>query len=115
MRETQARELLTALFERHAVSPIPITFYPKPITKEEDVSEKLEEAGLGQFKDSVTVRTITKSAFKANTMTGERWIEFYGLPSDHDVRREFKHYLELLGVKYIRRSPHRNFYQEAGR
>lgn len=102
MKETQARELLTALFERHAVSPIPITFYPKPITTEEDVSKKLEDIGLSHMAAAVTVRTVIKGAFKTNTMTGERWIEFYGLPSDHDVRHEFKNYLELLGVKYIR-------------
>lgn len=102
MKVNEAKELLQQLFDRHSVPVIPAIFKPRPITKEEDVSEKLEEAGLGQFKDSVTVRTITKSAFKANIMTGERWIEFYGLPSDHDVRREFKKYLASLGVEYIR-------------
>ena len=103
MKEKEARELLKELFERHAVSPIPIIFYPKPITTEEDVSEKLVEAGLGQLAYAVTVKSITKGAFKTNTVTGERWFEFYGRPSPRDVRHEFRHYLDHLDVEYIRK------------
>ena len=104
MKEIEARELLKELFERHCVPSIPVIFHPKPITTKEDISTKLEDAGLSHLADAVTVKTITKGAFKTNIMTGERWIEFYGLPADHDVRHEFKHYLEHLGIAYIRKS-----------
>ena len=103
MKEKEARELLKELFERHAVSPIPTIFYPRPKTTEEDVSKKLEDAGLSHMADAVTVKEITKGAFKVNMMTGERWFEFYGHSSPTEVRHEFKHYLELLGVEYIRK------------
>ena len=108
MKEREARELLKELFERHSVPVIPVKFHPAPmITKGEDLT-KLRDAGLSHLAAAVTV--ITKGEFKINPVTRERWIEFYGRPSDHDVRHEFKHYLEHLGVKYIRRSPHRGFY-----
>ena len=102
MKEREARELLKELYERHSVLSIPIKFHPTPmITKGEDIP-KLKEVGLGHLAAAVTV--ITKGEFKVNPVTRERWIEFYGLPSPSDVRHEFKHYLELLGVEYIRKS-----------
>jgi len=95
--------MLKELFERHCVSPIPVIFHSRPITTEEDVSQKLEDAGLSHMADAVTVKETTKGAFKTNTVTGERWFEFYGRPSPRDVRHEFRHYLDHLGVEYIRK------------
>lgn len=101
MKEKEARELLKELFERHAVSPIPVIFHLKPmITKGEDIP-KLKEIGLGHLAAAVTV--VTKGEFKVNPMTGERWFEFHGLPSPRDVRHEFRHYLDHLDVEYIRK------------
>jgi len=101
MKEKEARELLNELFERHSVPTIPIIFHPTPmITKGEDIS-KLKEIGLGHLTSAVTV--ITKGEFHVNPVTRERWIVFYGLPSPTDVKHEFKHYLDLLGVEYIRK------------
>jgi hypothetical protein len=102
MKESEARELLKELFERHSVPAIPVKFHLTPmITKGEDLTE-LRDAGLSHLAAAVTV--ITKGEFKVNPVTRERWIEFYGLPSPTDVRHEFKHYLDLLGVEYIRKS-----------
>ena len=105
MKEREARELLTELFERHSVPSIPVKFFPKPITTKLDLSKKLEDAGLSQFADTVTAKNVIYGAFMINTVTRERWIEFYGLPSSTDVRHEFRHYLDLLGVGYIKKSP----------
>ncbi len=108
MKEREARELLKDLFERHSVPAIPVKFYPKPITTtttKEDISKRLEDVGLGHMADAVTVRHTIYGAFIVNPVTRERWIEFYGLPSPRMVRHEFRHYLELLGVDYIRKSP----------
>ena len=93
MKEGEARKLLNELFERHNVPWIATIFYPKPITK------KL--AYLTKLGVSITVKTVTKGTF--NTMRDECWIEFYGIPSPTDVRHEFRHYLEHLGVEYVRR------------
>jgi len=101
MKEKEARELLKELFERHCISSIPVKFHPTPmITKGEDIPE-LKEAGLGHLAAAVTV--ITKGEFKVDPVTGERWFEFYGRPSPNDVRHEFRHYLDHLGVEYIRK------------
>ncbi|GAH77187.1 unnamed protein product [marine sediment metagenome] len=105
MKEKDVREMMTELFERHSVPSIPVKFFSKPITTKLDISKKLEDAGLSQFADTVTATTTTYGAFMINSVTRERWIEFYGLPSPTDVRHEFKHYLDHLGVKYIRKSP----------
>ncbi len=105
MKERNATELLKELFERHSVPAIPIKFFPKPVTIKEDVSARLEAAGLGQFADAVSVSHIIHGAFIINPVTRERWIEFYGLPSPRIVRHEFKHYLEILDIEYIRKSP----------
>lgn len=105
MKEREARKLLTELFERHCVPSIPIIFHPRPITTEKDISAKLEEAGLSHLADAVTVKTTIRGAFKTNMMTKERSIEFYGLPTDHTVRHEFKHYLNHLGIAYVRKTP----------
>ncbi len=105
MNESEARELLTELFERHSVPSIPVKFFSKPVTIKEDVSARLEDVGLGQFADAVSVSHSIKGAFNVNQVTHERWIEFYGLPSPRLVRHEFKHYLDHLGVEYIRKSP----------
>ncbi len=105
MKEREAKELLTELFERHNVPSIPVKFFPKPITIKEDVSARLEAAGLGQFADTVSVSHTIKGVFNVNPVTHEHWIEFYGLPSPDIVRHAFKNYLEHLGVKYIRKSP----------
>ncbi len=107
MKERETRELLKDLFERHSVPAIPIKFYPKPITAIEDISKRLDDMGLGHMADAVTVRHTIYGAFMINSVTRERWIEFYGLPSPRMVRHEFKHYLELLDVEYIRKSPTR--------
>jgi len=95
MKEKEARELLKELFERHAVSPIPITFYPKPITTKEE--------HLTRLGGALTVRTTTKGSFNVNLRTGDCWFEFHGLPSPRDVRHEFRHYLDYLDKKYIRK------------
>lgn len=105
MEEREARELLKELFERHSVPSIPVKFFPKPITTKLDLSKRLEDAGLSQFADTVTAKTIIYGSFNIDPVTRERWIEFYGLPSPSNVRHEFRHYLELLGVEYIRKSP----------
>lgn len=105
MKKAQARELMDELFERHGVSPIPVKFHPKPKTEKKDISKKLEDAGLSQFADAVTVTETTYGAFIINRVTRERWFEFYGLPSASNVRHEFKHYIDFLGVKYIRKRP----------
>ena len=101
MQEKEAREMLKELFERHSVPSIPIKFHPNPMTKKGEDLTKLRDAGLGHLADAVTV--ITKGEFKINPMTHERWIEFYGLPTETHVRHEFKHYLEHLGIKYIKK------------
>ena len=117
MKEKKARALLEELFERHSVPAIPVKFHPTPkTTKGKDIGTdeiiisdlgdrrrvpKLEDIGLGHFAAAVTI--VTKGEFKVNLVTRERWIEFYGAPSPTDVRHEFKHYLELLGVEYIRK------------
>jgi len=103
MKEKEDREMIRELFERHSVSSIPVKFYPKPITTKKDVSKKLEDIGLSHMINSVTVTEKTYGTLKINTITRERWFEFHGLPSPTDVRHEFKHYLELLGLKYIRK------------
>ena len=101
MKEKEARELLKELFERHSVPAVPVKFHSTPkTTKGEDIP-KLKEIGLGHLASAVTV--VTKGEFTVDLMTRERWIEFYGLPSPTDVRHEFKHYLDLLGVEYIRK------------
>ncbi len=105
MKERGARELLKELFERHSISSIPVKFFPKPITTKLDISKKLEDAGLSQFADTVTVTEKTYGALKINSVTRERWIEFYGLPSPSNVRHEFRHYLDLLGAGYVRKKP----------
>jgi len=105
MKEKQTRELIDELFERHSVPSIPVKFFPKPITTKLDISKKLEDAGLSQFADTVTATEKTFGALIINTVTRERWFEFYGAPSSTDVRHEFKHYLELLGLDYIRKRP----------
>ncbi len=102
MEEKEARVLLEELFERHSVPMIPVKFHPTPMTTKGEDIPKLKEIGLGHLAAAVTV--ITKGEFKLDPVTRERWIEFYGLPSPSDVRHEFKHYLELLGVEYIRKS-----------
>ncbi|GAG18528.1 unnamed protein product [marine sediment metagenome] len=96
MKEGEARKLLNELFERHNVPWIATIFYPKPITN------KL--AHLTMLEGSITVKKITKGTFNS-LHSGECWIEFYGLPSPTDVRHEFRHYLEELGVEYVRRKP----------
>jgi len=102
MKEKEARELLAELFERHSVPSIPVKFHPTPmITKGENLT-KLRDAGLGHLAAAVTL--VTKGEFKVNPVTRERWIEFHGAPSPSDVRHEFKHYLELLDIEYIRKS-----------
>ncbi len=103
MKEKEAREMLKELFERHSVPSTLVKFYPKPITTKKDVSKKLEDIGLSHLAKAVTVTEKTYGALKINMETRERWIEFYGLPSPSEVRHEFKHYLELLGVEYIRK------------
>uniref|UniRef100_A0A6M3M472 Uncharacterized protein n=1 Tax=viral metagenome TaxID=1070528 RepID=A0A6M3M472_9ZZZZ len=101
MKEREAREMLKELFERHSVPTIPVKFHPKSmVTKGEDIP-KLKEIGLGHLAAAVTV--ITRGEFNVNPVTRERWIEFYGLPSPTDVRHEFRHYLDLLGVEYIKK------------
>lgn len=103
MNEKDAREMLKELCERHSVSLIPVKFHPIPmITKGEDIA-KLKEIGLGHLASAVTL--ITKGEFKVNPLTHERWIEFYGSPTETHVRHEFKHYLEYLGIEYIRKRP----------
>lgn len=103
MKEKEAREMMIEMFERHSVPVIPVKFHSTPmVTKGEDIP-KLKEIGLGHLAAAVTV--ITKGEFKVNPVTRERWIEFYGLPSPTDVRHEFRHYLDLLDVGYIRKSP----------
>jgi len=105
MKEKEAREMIRELFQRHSVPSIPIKFHPKPITTKKDISKKLEDIGLSHLEDSVTVTEKTYGALKINTVTRERWFEFYGAPSPTDVRHEFKHYLEILGLEYIRKRP----------
>ncbi len=101
MKEKEARKILKELFERHCVPSIPIIFHPNPITTKKDISAKLEAAGLSNMADIVTVKTITRGVFKTNIMTSERSIEFYGLPTEHTIRHEFKHYLDHLDVAYV--------------
>lgn len=102
MRKNKVKEMLKELFERHSVPVISVKFHPNPmITKGEDIP-KLKEIGLDHLAVAVTV--ITRGEFKVDPMTRKRWIEFYGLPSPTDVRHEFRHYLDHLGLKYIRKS-----------
>ncbi len=103
MNEKDAREMLEELFLRHSVPSIPVNFLPKPITTKVDIRQKLKEVGLSHLASATTVTEITKGALKINDVTRERWIEFYGLPSPEIVRHEFKHYLELLGLEYIKK------------
>ena len=105
MNVKESQLLLKELFERHSVPSISVKFFPKPITEKLDVLEKLKSIGLSHLADATTVTETTKGALKINDVTRERWIEFYGLPSPVIVRHEFKHYLELLGVEYIRKRP----------
>ncbi len=105
MKEKEASALLQQLFVRHCVPEIPVIFHPKPITTKMDISKRLEDAGLGHMADSVTATETIYGAFMTNPMTGERGIAFYGRPSPSNVRHEFKHYLDHLGVEYIRKSP----------
>ncbi|GAH27006.1 unnamed protein product [marine sediment metagenome] len=97
MKEREARELLKELFERHNVPAIPAKFQPKPITTKNQVTTPL--GGTLTFMEKMY------GTFNVKPVTGECWIEFYGLPSPNTVRHEFRHYLEYLGVKYIRKSP----------
>lgn len=101
MKEREARKLLAELFERHSVPSIPVKFHLTPMTTKGEDIPKLKEIGLGHLAAAVTV--VTKGEFKVDLMTRERWIEFHGLPSATMVRHEFRHYLDLLGVEYIRR------------
>ncbi|GAH38110.1 unnamed protein product [marine sediment metagenome] len=93
MKEKEARELLKELFERHNVPWIPTLFHPKPITTKENIVTDLGGA--------LTVKNIIMGTF--HVMTDICWFEFYGLPSATTVRHEFRHYLEHLGVEYIRK------------
>lgn len=100
MKEIEARELLEELFERHSVSSIPAKFYPKPI-----ITKNRFTMSLG---GTLTCMEKMYGTFNVKPVTGECWIEFYGLPSPNTVRHEFRHYLEYLAVKYIRKSPTRS-------
>ncbi len=95
MNEIETRELLNELFERHGVPVIKVIFYPKPRT--------VKLVDLKMSEGSSTVKRVTKGTF--TVLYDMRWIEFYGLPSPTDVRHEFRHYLEELGVEYVRRRP----------
>ena len=100
MKEKEAREMLKELFERHNVPSIPINFDPKPITTKKQVITKL--GGTLTY----TVKMHASFNIKVNvdpTVADELWFEFYGLPSPTTIRHEFKHYLNYLGVKYIRK------------
>ncbi len=103
MKEREARELLTELFERHSVPSIPVKFHLAPMTTKGEDIPRLKEIGLGHLASAVTV--VTKGEFHVDPVTRERWIVFYGAPSPRNVRHEFRHYLDHLGVEYIRKSP----------
>jgi len=95
MNEKDTREMLKELYDRHKVPMIESIFYLKPISKTREI--------ITDFGGQITNTIITKASFNENMVTGECWFEFYGLPSEKNVRHEFKHYLDHLGIKYIRK------------
>ena len=99
MKEKQARELMDELFERHNLHPIPLIFYPKPITTKSEI--------ITPMGSKLTHKQIIYGFFRVKMVRDEPqvWIEFWGLPSENTVRHEFKHYLDWLGQKYIRKRP----------
>lgn len=101
MKEREAREMMNELFERHNVPPISLKFYPKPRTTKRHMTTAL--GGRIAFMEKTYATFNAKQIM--DDLTWECWIEFYGRPTANTVRHEFKHYLEYLGKKYIRKSP----------
>jgi hypothetical protein len=95
MNQEEVLKLIEELSRRHGVPKPKVEFRPTPLTHKEKKKTRF---------GTLTIRHIMKGAFIENPMTGEVWIEFYGSPTKHIVIHEFKHYLDHLGVSYIKKS-----------